>query len=73
MLCVSMDSWSFRVDAADATKIISIIISIIIIITIIINIFFIIIIIFFGARKHEACRVKIDVGLWSFVSEVTHM
>ena len=28
---------------------------------------------FFSARKHEACRLKIDVGLLSFVSEVTHM
>ena len=33
----------------------------------------IIIFFFFCARKHEACRLKIDVGLWSFVSEVTHV
>ena len=49
--------------------IIIIILYYIIIIIIIININ----IIFFNARKHEACRLKIDVGLWSFVSEVTHM
>ena len=28
---------------------------------------------YFSARKNEAFRLKIDVGLWSFVSEVTHM
>ena len=28
---------------------------------------------FFSARKREACSLKIDVGLWIFVSEVTHM
>ena len=43
-------------------------------IVIIINIINInIIIIIFSARKHDACRLKIDVGLWSFVSEVTYM
>ena len=50
-----------------------IIIIIIVIIIIIIFILFFIIFFIFCARKHEACRLKIDVGLWSFVSEVTRM